>query len=131
MKFMLMMHTTYGTGEWEHANWSPEAWDAHMDYWHRLNADLKASGEMVEVQALSNPGKAKIVRAGNEGVPAITDGPFAESKEFLAGYWLVDVDSPERAYQIAARASAVPGPDGAPLHMPLEVRQVMSAPATD
>ena len=58
----------------------------------------------------------------------VTDGPFAEAKEFLAGYWLVDVDSPERAYAIAARASAAPGPGGAPLNMPIEVRQVMSAP---
>jgi hypothetical protein len=61
----------------------------------------------------------------------VTDGPFAESKEFLAGYWIVDCDSAERAYEIAARASAAPGPDGAPLNIPIEVRQVMCAPAAD
>jgi hypothetical protein len=70
------------------------------------------------------------VRAGKDGRP-VTDGPFAEAKEFLAGFWIVDVDRPERAYEIAARASAAPGPGGAPLDMPIEVRQVMSGPPAD
>jgi hypothetical protein len=64
-------------------------------------------------------------------VPAVTDGPFPEAKEFLAGYWIVEVDRPERAYEIAAKASAAPGPGGRPLIIPLEVRQVMSAPPTE
>jgi hypothetical protein len=67
------------------------------------------------------------VRAGKDGVP-ITDGVFPESKEFLAGYWIVDVDSPERVYAIAAKASAAPGPGGVPLNMPIEVRPIMSGP---
>jgi hypothetical protein len=71
-----------------------------------------------------------LVRAGRNGVP-VTDGPFAESKEFLAGYWIVDVDTPERAYELAAKASAAPGPGGAPLNMAIEVRQVMSGPLPD
>jgi hypothetical protein len=58
----------------------------------------------------------------------VTDGPFAESKEFLAGYWIVDVETPQRAHAIAARASAAPGPKGAPLNMAIEVRQVMTGP---
>jgi len=57
------------------------------------------------------------VRAGKDGAP-ITDGVFPDAKEFLAGYWIVDVESPERAYEIAARASAAPGPIGALLNMP-------------
>ena len=61
----------------------------------------------------------------------MTDGPFAEAKEFLAGYWIVDVERPERAYEIAARASACPGPGGAPLNMSIEVREVMSAPPVE
>ena len=77
-------------------------------------------------QGLTPPGEAKIVRAGENGMPAVTDGPFPESKEFLVGYWIVDVDSAERAYEIAARASAAPGPGGVPLNMPIEVRQVMA-----
>jgi hypothetical protein len=72
-----------------------------------------------------------VVRAGTNNAPAVTDGPFPEAKEFLAGYWIVEVDRPERAYEIAAKASAAPGPGGKPLIIPIEVRQVMSAPPTD
>ena len=68
------------------------------------------------------------MRAGKSGAPEVTDGPFAEAKEFLAGYWIVDVESTDRAYAIAARASAAPGKGGVPLNMPIEVRQVMSVP---
>ena len=64
------------------------------------------------------------MRAGKAGEP-LTDGVFPEAKEFLAGYWIVDVETPQRAYAIAARASAAPGPGGAPLNMPIEVRPVM------
>ncbi|HEU4883968.1 MAG TPA: YciI family protein [Longimicrobium sp.] len=84
-------------------------------------------GEWVDVLGLTPPGQAKLVRAGKDGAP-VTDGPFAEAKEFLAGFWIVDVDSPERACELAAKASAAPGPGGAPLNMPIEVRQVMSGP---
>jgi hypothetical protein len=77
---------------------------------------------------LATPGEARIVRAGKTGAPEVTDGPFAEAKEFLAGYWIVDVETPERAYAIAGRASAAPGPAGVPLNMPIEVRQVMGIP---
>lgn len=71
-----------------------------------------------------------MVRAGANGEP-VTDGVFPETKEFLAGYWIVDVETPERAYAIAAKASAAPGVGGAPLNMPIEVRQVMSGPPED
>jgi hypothetical protein len=74
------------------------------------------------------PSDARIVRAASGGAPAVTDGPYPEAKEFLAGYWIVDVGSPEEAYEIAGRASAAPGPGGTPLNMPIEVRQVMSGP---
>ena len=73
------------------------------------------------------PSQAKLVRAGKDGTP-ITDGVFPETKEFLAGYWIVQVDSAERAWQIAAEASAAPGVGGAPLNMSIEVREVMSGP---
>jgi hypothetical protein len=69
---------------------------------------------------------ARIVRAAESGAPAVTDGPFPEAKEFLAGYWIVEVDRLERAYEIAAKASTAPGPDGAPLRTPIEVRRVMT-----
>jgi hypothetical protein len=72
-----------------------------------------------------------VVRAGKGGKPEVTDGPFAEAKEFLAGYWIVDCETPQRAYEIAARASAAPGVGGAPLNVPIEVREVMSAPPVE
>jgi hypothetical protein len=97
----------------------------------RLNKDLTESGELVDAQGLAFPQDARIVRAQKDGSPAVTDGPFAEAKEFLAGFWIVDCESTDRAYQIAARASAAPGKAGVPLNMPIEVRQVMSAPPAD
>jgi hypothetical protein len=130
MKYMLMMHAPRGTGEYEIFGWPPEDFKAHMEYWDRLNREITEAGEWVDVQGLTPPGEAKLVRAGKNGVPE-TDGPFPEAKEFLAGYWIVDVDTPQRAFEIAAKASAAPGPGGAPLNMPIEVRQVMSAPAAE
>ena len=78
-------------------------------------------------KGLDAPTQAKVVRAGKDGKP-VTDGVFPESKEYLAGYWIVDVDSPQRAYELAAEASAAPGPGGEPFNMAIEVRQVMSGP---
>jgi hypothetical protein len=92
---------------------------------HAFNKELKDSGTFVATEGLAFPDQAKIVRAGSDGEP-ITDGVFPESKEFLAGYWIVDVESPEQAYRIAARASAAPGPGGTPGNQPIEVRQVLS-----
>ena len=130
MKFMLMMHAPRGTGDYRISDWSPEDLQAHMAFMHHLNRELAEAGERVDAQGLAAPGEAKLVRAGKDGAP-VTDGPFAEAKEFLAGYWIVEVDTPERAYEIAAKASAAPGPGGAPLNMPIEVRQVMSGPPRD
>ena len=92
-----------------------------------LNKELTASGEMVSNEGLAFPDQARLVRADKNGLP-MTDGVFPEGKEFLAGFCIVDVDSAERAYALAARASAAPGPGGKPLNMPIEVRQVMSGP---
>jgi hypothetical protein len=128
MKYMLMMHTPRGTGEYQVANWSPDDFKAHIAFMHGFNKELMDAGVWVDAQGLAAPGEARLVRAGNDGAP-VTDGPFPEAKEFLAGYWIVDVDSPERAYEVAAKASAAPGPGGAPLNMAIEVRQVMSAPS--
>jgi hypothetical protein len=130
MKYMLMMHAPRGTGEYQIGDWSPEDFRAHIAFMHRFNQELTDAGEWVDGQGLAAPGEAKLVRAGKDGAP-VTDGPFPEAKEFLAGYWIVEVDTPERAYEIAAKASAAPGPGGAPLNMPIEVRQVMSAPPAD
>lgn len=131
MKFMLMMNAPRGDGDWGVYKWSKEDLEAHIDFMHRFNKELRQSGEFVAAEGLAMPGEARIVRATKSGTAAVTDGPFAEAKEFLAGYWIVTVDTPEQAYAIAARASAAPGPGGVPLNMPIEVRQVMSAPQLD
>ena len=125
MKYMLMMHVPRGTGDYQFNNWSPEEFRAHIAFMHRFNKELTDAGELVGAEGLAAPGEAKLVRAGKDGAP-VTDGPFPEAKEFLAGYWIVDVDRPERAYELAAKASAAPGRGGVPLNMPIEVRQVMS-----
>jgi hypothetical protein len=125
MKFMLMMNVPSGTGDYRISDWSPEEFKAHMAFMHDLNKELTDAGELVGCEGLAPPGQAKLVRASRQGGPPATDGVFPEAKEFLAGYWIVDVDRPERAYAIAAQASAAPGPGGKPLNMPIEVRQVM------
>ena len=124
MKYMLMMNTP-GGGPYQINQWSKQDIEAHMNFMRQLNRKLRAAGELVGAEGLSGPDQAKLVRAGASGEP-VTDGVFPESKEFLAGYWIVDVESPERAYAIAAEASMAPGPGGKPLHLSLEVRQVMS-----
>ena len=96
-----------------------------------LARELKDAGELVAAEGLASADQARVVRARKGGGPEVTDGPFPEAKEFLAGYWIVDVESPEQAYEIAARASAAPGPGGAPLNLRIEVREVMSAPPVD
>jgi hypothetical protein len=128
MKFMLMMNAPRGNGDWGIYKWTPEDFKAHIAFMLRLNKELQEAGAWVGAEGLAEPGQARLVRAGKGGKPEVTDGPFAEAKEFLAGYWIVDVDSPEEAYAIAARASAAPGPGGQPLNMPIEVREVMSGP---
>jgi hypothetical protein len=128
MRYMLMMHAPRGTGDYQANNWSPEDFRAHMAFMHSFNRELTEAGELVGAEGLAPPAQARVVQAGRNNAPAVTDGPFPEAKEFLAGYWIVEVDRPERAYEIAAKASAAPGPGGAPLIIPIEVRQVMSAP---
>jgi hypothetical protein len=126
MKYILMMHTPCG-GPYQVASWPPEDFRAHIAFMRSFAKKLAASGELVGAEGLAGPDQARLVRAGKDGKP-VTDGVFPEAKEFLAGYWIVDVESAERAYAIAAEASAAPGPGGAPLNMGIEVRQVMSGP---
>jgi hypothetical protein len=129
MKYILMMNTP-GGGPYQISQWQEKEIKAHIAFMMDLNRQLKESGELVGAEGLAGPDQAKLVRAGKDGRP-VTDGVFPEAKEFLAGYWIVDVESPERAYAIAAQASAAPGPGGAPMNMGIEVRQVMSGPPDD
>jgi hypothetical protein len=133
MKFILMMNTMKAAkaGVTEGImTWPRQDIQSHIGYMMSLNKELKEAGELVSAEGLAFPDEAKVVRAGENGLP-ITDGVFPESKEFLAGYWIVDVETAQRAYAIAARASAAPGKSGVPLNMPIEVRQVMSGPPKD
>jgi hypothetical protein len=129
MKYILMMNCPK-TGYDTFGAWPKKDIQAHIAFMLDLNKALRESGELVSAEGLADPKQAKVVRAGKDGSP-VTDGVFPEAKEFLAGYWIVDVESEEQAHKIAARASAAPGLGGAPTNMPIEVRQVMSGPPDD
>ena len=124
MKYMLLMMGTKA-GVDTYRTWSKSDIEAHFAFLGRLNKELTEAGEFVANEGLGSPDQARVVRAGKDGLP-MTDGVFPESKEFLLGYWIVDVEKPERAYEIAARLSAGPAPDGGATSMPIEVRQIMS-----
>ena len=130
MRFMLLQ--AYGGVELEGclpmSEWSPQEVRAHIDFQHSLNAELLDSGELVDAQGLAGPDVAKFVVSDGVNPPKIIDGPYPESKELLAGYRLIDVESLDRALEIAARSSASPGPGGVAIRQAIEVRQVMGAP---
>lgn len=126
MKYILMMQ--FPLADWKAFRielWPQKDSRAHMEYLHRMTGELSEAGEFVGTEGLAGPEAAVFVRADNNGAPAVTDGPFPESKEFLVGYLIVDVDSAKRAHEIAARWSAGPGPGGTPMNLPVEVRPMM------
>jgi len=122
MKYILLMSSTATGVQGYHAQ-SKQDIEAHMAILHRINKDLSESGEFVATQGLTGPQEAKVVRGEKNGLP-VTDGIFPESKEFLLGYWIVDVSNAERAYAIAGRISA------ASMNIPIEVRQFATYEAT-
>lgn len=124
MKYILLMSGTKAGVDTYHA-WSKKDIDTHMNVLRSISRELTESGEFVATQGLAGPDEAKVVRGEKNGMP-VTDGVFPEAKEFLLGYWIVDVATPERAYAIAGRISAAPGPGGVPTNMPIEVRQFAS-----
>lgn len=121
MKYILMMSGSAG-GVKTYQAWPQADRDSHMAVLWSINKELTESGEFVATQPLASPAEAKLVRGQKNGMP-VTDGVFPEAKEFLLGYWIVDVATPERAYEIAGRISAAPGPGGIPTNMPIEVRR--------
>ena len=127
MKFMVQMNVNKGPYQME--GWSQEDVKRMVEFMNEINADLKAKKQWVTGEGLVSPEQARLVKANQDGSPSVTDGPFAESKEFIAGFWIIDVKDADEAYRFAAKVSLCPGPGGKPLHMPLEVRQVGSAPA--
>ena len=129
MRFMLLQH--YGGVESDGApmyEWSPEEVRAHIEFQQALNSRLEELGELIDAQGLAGPDEARFVVADGTTAPLVTEGPFPESKELLAGYRLVEVETLERALEIAAEISAAPGSGGLPIRQRIEVRQVMSAP---
>jgi hypothetical protein len=121
MKYILLMSSSKA-GVSGYQTWSANDRDVHMQALRDLAKELVGTGEFVATQGLAQPTEARVVRGEKNGVP-VTDGVFPEAKEFLLGYWIVDVASPERAYAIAGRLSAAPGPGGVPTNVPIEVRQ--------
>jgi hypothetical protein len=121
MKYILLMSGTKVGVDSYHA-WSQKDIETHMAVLRSITNDLSGAGEFVATQGLAGPAEAKVVRGEKNGIP-VTDGIFPESKEFLLGYWIVDVATPERAYAIAGRISAAPGAGGVPTNMPIEVRR--------
>ena len=125
MKFVLIVNFQPGVVDTPMDEWEPEEIEAHLDYYRALNRELQDSGELIQTEILAGPDLGKIVTSNGVGAPVVTDGPFPEFKEWIAGYQIVDVDSEERAIEIAAQYSAVPGPGGAPIQQPITVRRVM------
>lgn len=127
MKYMLLMQfSAAGTDFPSIDTWTPQELKAHIAFMRHANSELVANGELVDAQGLGGPANAKIVRA-SQGGPVVTDGPFPESKEFLAGFWVVDCTQ-DRAIEIAAHVSTAPGPGGRALNMPIEVHPILAAP---
>ncbi|HKD98083.1 MAG TPA: YciI family protein [Micromonosporaceae bacterium] len=125
-RYMLIVDYQSGVVETPMDEWKPEEIAAHMEYYREQLKEIRDSGELVSDEALTGLEYAKVVTSDG-GAPVVTDGPFAEFKEMLAGYQLVDVESEARALEIAAKISAVPGPGGVPLQQPITVRRAMDA----
>ncbi len=131
MRFLLLQH--YGPVASDMApisEWSEADVEVHIEFQIALNRELDARGELVDAQGLSGPEDALVVTSDGHRPPVVSDGPFPEAKELVAGYRLVEVPTRERAVEIAARASAAPGVGGAPTRQPIEVRAVLGAPGS-
>ena len=124
-RYLLAVTFADGEGMPPMTEWKPEEVQAHLDYYTALNAELVASGELVDTTILTGPDLAVIVTGDGRTAPVRTDGPFAEVKEWIAGFQIVDVETQERAIEIAGKVSAVPGPGGVPTRQPIHVRRVM------
>lgn len=125
-KFLLLKHYAPIDDVPPIHTWTPEEITAHIQFMRDLGGQLQAAGEWVTGDGLAE--RATVVRADGLNPPVVSDGPFAESKELLAGYMMIDVASEQRAHEVAATLSAAPGPGGKPLREPIEVREVTAAP---
>ena len=128
MKYMIMLNSPRD-GYAQFMSWPKEILEAHFAFMETFTEKLRTAGELVGAEGLASPVQAKAVRLGKSGKP-VTDGVFPETKEFLAGYWIVDVDSPQRATDLAGEVLAAPhgevATDGKPFEMVIEVREILS-----
>jgi hypothetical protein len=125
MRYLLIVNFQPGVVDTPMEEWKPEEIEDHLDYYRALERELVNSGELVQSEVLAGPDLAKVVTSDGVTAPLVTDGPFQEFKEWVAGYQIVDVESEARAIEIAGRISAVPGPGGRAIEQPIIVRQVM------
>lgn len=130
-RYLLAVNFESGVVDVPMEEWKPEEIQAHLDYYEALHDELVSSGELVDSTVLTGPDLAKIVTSDGRTAPVVTDGPFQEFKEWIAGYQIVDVESEERALEIAARVSAVPGPGGVATQQPIHVRRLMEQAPSD
>jgi hypothetical protein len=129
MRYLILKH--YRGGPEQHHpfppldQWAPEAVEAHMTFLRNVGAVLRESGEYVDGQALA-PEQTWVRYGGPDAAPVTTDGPLPETSDLVAGWYMIDVESHERALEIAAWISSEPGPDGEPLHEWLDVRRLLT-----
>lgn len=123
-RYLLVVDFQSGPDDTPMEQWQPEEVNAHLDYYRALNAELEGTGELVDTTILTGPDLAKVVTSDGT-TSVVTDGPFQEIKEWVAGYQIVDVETESRALEIAARVSAVPGRGGVPTAQPIQVRRIM------
>jgi hypothetical protein len=129
MKYMLLMHSNKQGWDDMPTAWSQDDLKVMVQYMHQLNGELQKAGELVEARGLTGPDAMRTYQAQPDGDPIITDGPFSETKEVLAGYWVVDVATEERLLEIVHRISVTPGPGGKPLNQQVEIHPEGVAPA--
>ncbi|MGH4034950.1 YciI family protein [Actinomycetota bacterium Odt1-20B] len=134
MKYLVMIQGTQadyeamnGKGSAASPAWSEKEIQAMFSFMSSLNDDLAETGEFVDGQGLTEPAQTRTVGRGPDGRPVVTDGPYGETKEVLAGYWVLDCASLERVTEIAERILECPGPEGAPV-FPVVIRPLQSAP---
>lgn len=136
MRFMIIMEASQahydamsGKGTDAAKPWNPDELQAMFSFMNELNDDLRARGEWVDGQGLTEPAHARRVQRV-DGEAVVTDGPYAETKEVLAGFWIVDVDSIDRATEIAAHVTTCPGPGGEVDGMPVDIRPIQDGPVS-
>ena len=130
-KYLFLKHSRggpTGVNDVPMDQWTPEEISAHIQYMGDFATRLEGTGEYVDGQALAAEGT--VVRYDGEGRPPVTDGPFAETKDLIAGWMVIDVDSYERALELAGELSAAPGAGGKPIHEWLELRPFLAEPMT-